>query len=366
MKTKKFKKLKFDMAFRTVIKILFYSIIVLVVLMYLFDDLLNDYIADKLVAFDGVLWYKIMECKTPIVLVIYSIVIALVSFFVIKHESEYMDKIFTSINSILAEPEKEVKINNGLELLEIELDKIRMTMLDNINRAKDEENKRNDLIMYMAHDLKTPLTSVIGYLTLLSDEKKISGSMRDRYIDIALDKALRVEELTNQFFEITRYNLYEMELIKKDIDLTLLLEQLIDECYPMLQDKKLNIDFEHKDKVEYYGDGNLLARAFGNLIKNAINYSNPQTRIKLSILETDNNIELVFKNVGEKIPEYKLERIFEKFYRVDEARTSKTGGAGVGLSITKDIIELHDGSISVKNEDKYIIFTINLPKKLCK
>ncbi len=350
------------MAFRTVVKILFYSVIILLFLMWLFDDLLNDFIADKLLAFDGILWYKIMESKTPIILVIYSFVIALVSFFVIKHDNKYMDAVLSSINSILDDPEKKVRIDLDIELLEIELNRIRMNILENKTRAKDEENKRNDLIMYMAHDLKTPLTSVIGYLTLLSDEKKISKDMRDKYIEIALDKALRVEELTNQFFEITRYNLYEMELSKKNIDLTLLMEQLVDECYPMLHDKKLNLTFNYKNRVDYYGDGNLLARAFGNLIKNAINYSKPNSTIEVLMEEHSEDVELIFKNEGDKIPDYKLEKIFEKFYRGDEARTSKTGGAGLGLAITKDIIELHGGATNVKNEDKYIIFTIKIPK----
>lgn len=154
------------MAFKIVIKILFYSVIVLLILMYLFDDLLNDFIAEKLASFDGVLWYRIMAYKTPIVLIIYSIVVAIVAFFVIKQENKYVDKIFSSINSILDNPELEIRMSNNLELLEVELNKIRMNVLENKNKAKDEENKRNDLIMYMAHDLKTPLTSVIGYLTL--------------------------------------------------------------------------------------------------------------------------------------------------------------------------------------------------------
>ncbi len=350
------------MAFRIVIKILFYSVIVMLILMYLFDDLLNDFIAERLVAFDGVLWYRIMAYKTPIVLIIYSIVVSVVAFFVIKKENKYVDKIFISINSILDNPELEIRLNNKLELLEVELNKIRMNVLENKNKAKDEENKRNDLIMYMAHDLKTPLTSVIGYLTLLKDEKKISKEMCDKYIGIALDKALRVEELTNQFFEITRYNLHEMELNKSDLDLTLLVDQLVDECYPMLQDKRLELNVFKEKKIMFNGDGNLLARAFGNLIKNAINYSIPNTKIEINIKDDKDSLELTFKNIGDKIPDYKLEKIFEKFYRADESRTSSSGGAGIGLSITKDIIELHDGSINVKNEDKYIIFTIVLPK----
>lgn len=130
----------------------------------------------------------------------------------------------------------------------------------------------------------------------------------------------------------------------------------------MLQDKKLELIVNKEKKIMFNGDGNLLARAFGNLIKNAINYSIPNTKIEINIKDDKDSLELTFRNIGNKIPDYKLEKIFEKFYRADESRTSSSGGAGIGLSITKDIIELHDGSISVKNEDKYIIFTIVLPK----
>lgn len=362
MKDKDLKKLRAEMAFSTVIKINFYSVLLILLFFFLFDDLLNDYIADKLLAFDGAIWYKIMEYKTPIVLIVYSVIVFVVSFFVIKRDNKYMDKVFTSINSIMENPNNEIKLKGNLELLEVELNKVRLSVLDSANKARDEENKRNDLIMYMAHDLKTPLTSVIGYLTLLNDEKKISKEMQRRYINIALEKALRVEDLTNQFFEITRYNLTELQINKKAIDLSLLLNQLVDECYPMLQDKNLELEVVTHEKIFYEGDGDLLARAFGNLIKNAINYSNDKTKIEINIKDNNDNIELIFKNEGDKIPDYKLEKLFEKFYRANSSRDSKTGGAGIGLSITKDIINLHNGDITVKNEGKYILFTIILPK----
>lgn len=362
MKDKRQKKLKAEMAFSTVIKINFYSVLLMLLFFFLFDDLLNDYIADKLLAFDGAIWYKIMEYKTPIVLIVYSLIVFVVSFFVIKRDNKYMDKVFDSINSIMENPNNEIKLKGNLELLEMELNKVRLSVLDSANKARDEENKRNDLIMYMAHDLKTPLTSVIGYLTLLNDEKKISKEMQRRYINVALEKALRVEDLTNQFFEITRYNLTELQINKKNIDLSLLLNQLVDECYPMLQDKNLELEVLANEKIFYEGDGDLLARAFGNLIKNAINYSNDKTKIEININDNKDNIELIFKNEGDKIPDYKLDRLFEKFYRAGSSRDSKTGGAGIGLSITKDIINLHNGDITVKNEGRYILFTIILPK----
>ena len=216
--------------------------------------------------------------------------------------------------------------------------------------------------MYMAHDLKTPLTSIIGYLTLLSDEKEISRGLQEKYIKIALDKSLRVEELINQFFDITRYNLYSMPIDKKEINLVYLLKQLVDECYPMLEKNNLSCNLIAPERVMFFGDGDKLARAFDNLLKNAINYSYKETIIEIMVEQKESKIEISFKNKGDKIPKYKLEKIFEKFYRGDEARISSTGGAGLGLAITKEIIELHGGNIKVKNDDEYIVFDIELDR----
>ena len=157
--------------------------------------------------------------------------------------------------------------------------------------------------------------------------------------------------------------LYSAEKCKSKIDLSLLLDQLIDESYPMLQEKELTIKAHKKASIPYMGDGTLLARAFSNIIKNAINYSYAKSEINISINSDKEKIVISFKNKGDKIPSYKLEKLFEKFYRVDESRTTKTGGSGLGLSITKEIIELHNGKIAVNNDDEYIEFLIELPNK---
>ena len=214
----------------------------------------------------------------------------------------------------------------------------------------------------MAHDLKTPLTSVIGYLSLLNEEQEIPKKLQNKYIKIALDKALRVEELTNQFFEITRYNLNDIPLNKTNIDLVMLLDQLVEEFYPMLEERNLKLNITKPNILMHNADGDKLARAFGNLLKNAISYSYENTTITINMIENEENIEITFKNKGATIPEYKLERIFDKFYRADESRQTNNGGAGLGLAITKDIIELHNGTIEAKSEDEVIEFIVKLMK----
>lgn len=145
-------------------------------------------------------------------------------------------------------------------------------------------------------------------------------------MNIALEKSIRLEELTNQFFEITRYNLQEIPITKNKIDLSFLMEQLVDEFYPMLQEKRLKCVINKPEHIYFLGDGDKLARAFGNLIKNAISYSYENTNIEIEILQNENKINMIFRNKGDKIPKYKLDKIFDKFYRVDESRTSSTGG----------------------------------------
>lgn len=328
----------------------------------IFDNIFNDSFSNTVKDFDITIWVLLQRYKWQIVLIIYIIVVNLTSFFVIKTDNSYMDKLFTSMESIIDNPAEKIDLPKNLELLETELNKIRLNLVESQEKAKEEENKKNDLILYMAHDLKTPLTSVIGYLNLLKEENQISEKTKDKYISIALNKALRVEELTNQFFEITRYNLHEMTLNKSIIDLNLLLNQLIEESLPILLEKNLKIKLNSNKKIMFNGDGDLLARAFGNLIKNAINYSHSNTTIEIDIEECEDVIKLQFQNEGDKIPPYKLEKIFEKFYRADDSRNSTSGGVGLGLSITKEIIELHDGTIEVSNEDKYIVFNIILMK----
>ena len=305
--------------------------------------------------------YAWIVYNREIVLYIYvGIVLAIILYRFISKYVNSINEVYKSLDRILEEDNETIKLPDNMNQFAEKINEIKYNYISTKNSERDAEQKKNDLIMYMAHDLKTPLTSIIGYLTLLSDEKEIPKKLQEKYINIALNKSLRVEELINQFFDITRYNLHAMPIIKNEINIAYLLKQLVDECYPMLENKGLCCKLNTPDKIMYLGDGDKLARAFDNLLKNAINYSFEGSTIEINLLQKEDKILISFRNKGEKIPEYKLEKIFEKFYRGDEARISSTGGAGLGLAITKEIIELHEGSIKVKNDDEYIQFDIEL------
>ena len=330
------------------------SIIIYFILALFFESSLSEMVYR--LNYDLYSW--IVYNRDIVVYVYIGMVLAVIIYKFISKYVNSINEVYKSLDLILKEDNETIKLPSEVNEFSEKLNDIKYDYILNKKNAKEAEEKKNDLIMYMAHDLKTPLTSTIGYLTLLTDEKEIPRNLQEKYMKIALDKALRVEDLTNQFFDITRYNLSNIQINKKEINLGYLLEQLIDECYPMLEERNLKCELMAKEKIKYLGDGDKLARAFGNLLKNAINYSYENTTIKIELKKENENILISFKNKGEKIPEYKLDKIFEKFYRGDTSRTSSTGGSGLGLAITKEIIELHGGKITVKNDDEYIEFDI--------
>ena len=350
-KAKLFITLFSNLIIATIISIIIYFIIAL-----FFESALSNIVYR--LNYDLYSW--IVYNRDIVVYIYIGIVLAVIIYKFISKYVDNINEIYNSLDLILKENNETIKLPSEVNEFTEKLNDIKNDYITSKNNAKEAEQKKNDLIMYMAHDLKTPLTSIIGYLTLLNDEKNISKELQEKYIKIALDKSLRVEELTNQFFDITRYNLHSMPINKTEINITYLLKQLIDECYPMLENNSLKCVLNASDKVNYLGDGDKLARAFGNLLKNAISYSYKNTVIEINVTVELDSVYITFRNKGAKIPDYKLEKIFEKFYRGDESRTSTTGGAGLGLAITKEIIELHNGKISVKNDDEYIEFDIVL------
>lgn len=264
----------------------------------------------------------------------------------------------------------EVMYNTKDELIELppelkevmyQMNQIKLDIQKNERAAKEAEQRKNDLVVYLAHDLKTPLTSVIGYLTLLRDENQISQELREKYLSISLEKAERLEELINEFFEITRFNLTNLTLELSKINLTRMLEQITYEFKPMLSEKNLSFSINAAPNIMVKCDVNKMQRVFDNLIRNAINYSFPGDIICITAVQSDTGVQLNFLNHGNTIPSEKLERIFEQFYRLDTARTSKTGGAGLGLAIAMEIVKLHNGKITAASENDVIEFIVTLP-----
>ena len=272
-----------------------------------------------------------------------------------------LTKIVEAADSLMDPDAAPPKLPAALSTAEAQLRLAREQVQRNAAVAREAEQRKNDLIVYLAHDLKTPLTSVIGYLTLLRDEPQLSPEMRARYTGIALDKAERLEDLINEFFDITRFNLSHIELERTSTDLTRMVEQVVSEFGPMLTEQHLTCRTDLPPRLEYSCDPDKMARVFDNLLRNACHYSYPDTEVEIAAVVESGAAVLTFRNSGRTIPPEKLDRIFEQFFRLDESRASRTGGAGLGLAIARQIVELHGGTISAESADEHICFTVRLP-----
>lgn len=247
----------------------------------------------------------------------------------------------------------------------LQMAEIKAAMQRQEQLQKEEAGRKNDLITYLAHDLKTPLTSVIGYLTLLREETQISPELREKYLSISLEKAERLEDLINEFFEITRFNLTHLELETVTVSLKRMLEQIIYEFYPLFSEKQIECQLliEPED-IKITCDTDKMQRVFDNLLRNALLYGYQQSTIQIRAKQWEKSLFIQVENHGATIPQEKLARIFEQFYRLDTSRQSKTGGAGLGLAIAKEIVERHGGKISAKSQEERTIFTVELPMKI--
>ncbi|MCD2347099.1 sensor histidine kinase [Clostridium guangxiense] len=229
------------------------------------------------------------------------------------------------------------------------------------NQKKAEQTKIN-LITSISHDLRTPLTSILGYLKLIDNDEYDGEITLRTYANIALNKTNRLKLLIDNLFELTTLNDYGIKLSKKKVNVTELIKQLIIEH--TVNFKKANIECRliiSDEQLYVLGDFINLARAFENLIFNCIKYSKTSKFMDIALNKNASKITLEFTNYGEPIPSKDIPYIFQRFYRVDKSRSSETGGSGLGLAITKNIIELHNGKISVESNVSKTTFKIELP-----
>lgn len=362
-----------------IVQIIFILVIAIVIgyliSIALLDGILQAPFADAFVAFcENVLqldWYTaqkiyliIFQQNKSLWLAVGFILLLLIIFYIaLSRFTRYFNLISTSISMLSDESDKEIHLPAELDFLEKHLNNVKNKLEKRARDAQEAEQRKNDLVVYLAHDIKTPLTSIIGYLSLLDEAKDMPADQKDKYVTITLEKSYRLEQLINEFFEITRFNLQSIILEKELIPLNYMLLQVADEFYPLLVPKGQKAIVHIDGDINIYADGNKLARVFNNILKNAIAYSDPNSTITISAKSENNQTFISFTNTGKTIPAEKLDMIFEKFYRLDSARSTQTGGAGLGLAISNEIVQAHGGTISATSSNDKTVFTVMIPTK---
>ncbi|MBH1940341.1 HAMP domain-containing histidine kinase [Mobilitalea sibirica] len=292
-------------------------------------------------------------------------IILFITYFLILTQKfvNYIKVIANGINEIsLGNLDNRIVIKNEDEFALI-ADKLNQ-MADDIKKIMENERRseyaKNELITSVAHDLRTPLTSIIGYLDLVSS-KKLSIQTQKNYVEIAYNKSKRLEKLIEDLFTYTKFNFGEVKANYTEVDMVKLIDQLLDEFYPSFKENELEYEFKTiQNSLVIHADGDLLARAFANLISNAIKYGRDGKNILLNLSKEEEGVTVTITNYGEIIPVKDLEQIFQRFYRVESSRSSETGGSGLGLAIARSIIKMHGGDIKAESGSKGTVFTVRL------
>lgn len=232
-----------------------------------------------------------------------------------------------------------------------------------IDKERTSEQSKTDLITNVAHDLRTPLTSILGYLELLRKNQKLSQEMQQKYLDIAYNKSVRLQKLIEELFGFTKLSYGKINMNVAKVDIVELLAQLLEESYPNFEKNGLSYDFVSNRKSQIIeADGDLLARLFDNLIGNAIKYGKEGKRVRVNLRADREIVTIKIVNYGYVIPANELPLIFDRFYRTDHSRTNASGpgGTGLGLAIVKNITDMHHGTVSVSSDLSGTVFTVRL------
>lgn len=297
--------------------------------------------------------------------VLFGILVFTVTFMILQEKSlRYITKISDAMQNISEgdlNVTVEVEGDDEFSSMAASLNKMVEELKELMDKERESERTKNELITNVAHDLRTPLTSIIGYLELLSGDVKLDPELQKKYINIAYVKTKRLEKLIEDLFGFTKMNYGKLTMHVAQVDVVKLLSQLLEEFYPSFVDKNLSYELQSNVPAKVItADGNLLARLFDNLINNAIKYGADGKRIMVKLHADDEIVTVSVINYGYVIPADELPLIFNKFYRVEQSRSTNTGGTGLGLAISKNIVDMHGGTITVTSDLSGTVFTVKL------
>ena len=350
---------------QVIVNILYSTMIACLIEVFLITniDMLVTYLVEsgnQLASFTGIFR---MGTATTILYVLLGIAIFSFTFLLLQRKSlQYIGKIASAVQNISEgdlNTEVEVLGDDEFSMIAANLNRMEEEIRELMDKERESERTKNELITNVAHDLRTPLTSIIGYLELLSKGIPLTQEMQQKYIEIVYTKAKRLEKLIEDLFGFTKVGKVSMNV--GTVDIVKLLGQLLEEFYPSFAEKDLIYELVSNVPAKTItADGNLLARLFDNLINNAIKYGAEGKKVLVNVLAEEEIVTISVTNYGHVIPADELPFIFNKFYRVEHSRSTQTGGTGLGLAIAKNIVDMHGGTISVTSDLNGTVFMVKL------
>ena len=310
---------------------------------------------------DGMLTYstliKLIIITAPIALIIHFLVKILYRYEAIEFVTENLKSIERGNFDI------EVRYDDDVQIRKLSkgINDIRIGYKTAIEEGLTSEKMKTELISNVSHDLKTPLTSIINYVNIIQRDD-ITESEREEYVDILEHKSIRLKELIEDLFEVSKMNSGKIHLEKYDIDIVQLLHQCIAELEDFNAEKNMEFKIKGIEELEVNLDGMRMARVFQNLGTNALKYGLDNTRVYINVQDKGDEVEISFKNISEYELDFDAKDIVERFYRGDKSRNSGVEGSGLGLAITKSIVELHEGKFRVECEGDLFKAYISIPK----
>ena len=314
---------------------------------------------------EATITYNIINTSNSSLALLLTVIVFIVSFVIITNSKmKYLDEIAIGLK-IIASGNLNYRIQekgtDEIKNIAYNINYMAKEIGKKIDAERDAEKTKTDLITNVSHDLRTPLTSVMGYIGLVLQNRYKNEEEMKEYLNIAFSKAERLKLLIDDLFEYTKLNNNGITLTKTKVNLAEFLSQLIEELTPLLDENKLTVyrKFE-TEKVSVLIDTLKMLRVFENLMTNAIKYSYKPGEILVGLYQKDNTASVVFRNKGDHLSKEKAEKLFDRFYRLDESRNTNTGGSGLGLAISKNIVELHEGKIWAESIGDNISFYVQL------
>lgn len=256
------------------------------------------------------------------------------------------------------------KLSGDLQRVILSINALVDSTVQSMNEERKIENSKDELITNVSHDIRTPLTSIIGYLGLIEDHQFKEHKQVLQYAHIAFEKARQMQSLVEDLFEYTKVRQTTTPLTITKLDMGQMLEQVSASFELEAKKKQMQISVTYRpDPLMMTADAEKLSRVFNNLIGNALKYGAGGHHIYLSAIAHGQEVIIKVANDGKPIPKSALNQLFERFYRVEESRSKATGGTGLGLAIAQSIVALHGGEIYATSEQKLTSFIIRLPKK---